>query len=327
MTPINWDNVLGLQGPELDRERVHQALYGKNVLIAGAGGSVGRALSEALTAFHPKRLTLLDQSEYGLFQLERAFLELGIKEIEYKLLLADTTNASHLSRLFETERPDIVFHAAAFKHVPLAEINSQEVIRNNVGSTIALLKAAAEMSVTSFIHVSTDKAVDPSGVMGMSKRTSEQLVAVQRREGRSRYLSVRLGNILGSSGSFSETLVEDLGQGRAVRVTDKRMKRYFTTLPNVANSLLQSLVTTTNADVLVPKIHVEKSLLQLIEEVNGSALPKIEYIGIRPGEKLFEQLVGTGEECLSESTWFKELRLLDLTPDELGVLPVFRSTL
>ena len=204
---------------------------GRTVLVTGAGGSIGSELCRQICRFSPRALLLVEHSENNLFFIERELLQHCTRQLEVHALLADIRERPRMDALLRAYRPNVVFHAAAHKHVPMMEANPGEAIKNNVLGTKLLAELADEYGVSEFVMISTDKAVNPTSVMGASKRAAEIVVQALSQRSRTRFVAVRFGNVLGSAGSVVPIFKEQIARGGPVTVTDAEMKRYFMTIP------------------------------------------------------------------------------------------------
>jgi FlaA1/EpsC-like NDP-sugar epimerase len=277
---------------------------GKVVLITGAGGSIGSELARQVMALRPRRVILLDRAESALFDIHRQLAEAYAgSTVELHLELANVSSRAAIQRIVERERPDVILHAAAYKHVPMMEQHPSDAIHVNVAGTMALLDAAAEAGVDRFVLVSTDKAVKPSSVMGASKRLAEMLVAdTARRTGRP-YVSVRFGNVLGSNGSVVPIFTDQLERGRPLTITHPDMTRYFMTIPEASWLILDAAALGRAGDLFVLDMGEPVRIIDLARDVTRLAgrdpdSQPIEFTGLRPGEKLHEELFYAQEQAL-----------------------------
>jgi O-antigen biosynthesis protein WbqV len=303
--PIGLDDLVGAPLRDVDWARIRARIAGKRVLITGGGGSIGAALARRVASLAPERLTLLDSSEYNLFKIS---LELR----SAALALADIRDQRAIKRWFAREKPDIVFHTAALKQVPLVEQFPSEGILTNVAGLRHVAEAAREVGAD-MIFVSTDKAVDPSGVMGASKRLGELYCQALDRAAGPRAIPVRLGNVLGSTGSVAPIFEAQFAAGGPLTVTDPNVTRFFLSIPQAAEVLLQAAATGLNADsprgaALVIDMGEALPVVDLARDVirvNGLKPDEdmgITFVGMRPGEKLHEQLISATEEALACGT-------------------------
>ena len=274
-----------------------ELVRGKCVLITGAGGSIGSALAHAVAMRRPAQVLLLEASEQALYAMDR---ELATPRVP---ILASAGDIAALDEAFAIHRPQIVFHAAAFKHVPLMEQHPFAAMQNNAVATFRLTQTAIRHRVGQIILVSTDKAVDPASIMGASKRVAE-LTALALATPATRIKAVRLGNVYASQGSVVQLFANQIAHHQPVTVTDPRATRYFLTLDQTAALLVLALAPQYPSGILVPElmppVRIEDLALALIHAA-GSDVP-ITYIGLRPGEKLHEQLLSAEESCVSESS-------------------------
>src|SRR5687767_8799281 len=298
---VRVEDVLGREPVRVEIDRVGAYLRGRVVLVTGAGGSIGAELCRQIARVGPKRLVLLENSENSLFEVQRE-LEEQRHFARAAAVLADCKDATRVREVFEEHAPSVVFHAAAYKHVPLMEENPVEAVRNNAVATRIVAAAAGEAGVERFILVSTDKAVSPATVMGASKALAEWAVeAAQNRWKGTRYASVRFGNVLGSSGSVVPIFRRQIGQGGPVTVTDVRMTRYFMTIPEAVQLIIRSGELATGGEVFVLEMGDPVRIVDLAANMIRLAGLEpdvdiaIEVVGRRVGEKLHEELFNPGE--------------------------------
>ncbi|HSM55429.1 MAG TPA: nucleoside-diphosphate sugar epimerase/dehydratase [Candidatus Sulfomarinibacteraceae bacterium] len=301
---VDIEDLLRREPIKTDTAAVEQFLRDKRVLITGAGGSIGSELCRQIVRCRPRQMVLLGHGENSIFEI---FHELRAKlpeGITITPVIADIRFPARMRSIFEQYRPQIVFHAAAHKHVPLMEENPLEAVSNNVLGTKYVLDAAKATNVEQFIMVSTDKAVNPTSIMGSTKRVSELLVHQAARETSKRYVTVRFGNVLGSRGSVILTFKRQIAQGGPVTVTHPEMKRYFMTIPEAVQLLLQAAVLGTGGEVFMLEMGKPVKIVDLARdliELSGLDVGRdieIEFIGTRPGEKLFEELFADGEKYM-----------------------------
>ena len=280
---------------------------GKTILVTGAGGCIGSALASALAGFDPKLLILLDHSEQNLYEVHSQF-SAALSRTPHVAVLGDISDEALLAELFERYRPDCIYHAAAFKHVPLMEANPIAVIRNNVLGTWVLAKAAARYGVKQLLMISTDKAANPRSVMGAAKRVAE-MVLLRHGTPRMRMSAIRLGNVLGSDGSVVPSFKEQIQRGGPVTVTHPDASRYFLSLSATVDLILAAASLNENAAVFIPELGEPVKILtlaqNLIRQAGEGAPSKIEiaFTGLRPGDKLTEELVSEGETLEPTSDW------------------------
>jgi FlaA1/EpsC-like NDP-sugar epimerase len=298
---VRVEDVLGREPVRVEIDRVGAYLRGRVVLVTGAGGSIGAELCRQIARVGPKRLVLVENSENALFEVQRE-LEEQRHFARAAAVLADCKDATRMREVFEEHTPSVVFHAAAYKHVPLMEENPVEAVRNNAVATRIVAAAAGEAGVERFILVSTDKAVSPATVMGASKALAEWAAeAAQNRWKGTRYASVRFGNVLGSSGSVVPIFRRQIAQGGPVTVTDVRMTRYFMTIPEAVQLIIRSGELATGGEVFVLEMGDPVRIVDLAANMIRLAGLEpdvdiaIEVIGRRVGEKLHEELFNPGE--------------------------------
>ena len=298
---VRVEDVLGREPVRVEIDTVGAYLRGRTVLVTGAGGSIGAELSRQIARVGPKLLVLVENSENALFEIRRELEE----ERHFRrtsAVLADCKDATRMREIFAEHEPSVVFHAAAYKHVPLMEENPVEAVRNNAVATRIVAAAAGEAGAERFVLVSTDKAVSPATVMGASKALAEWAVeAAQNRWKGTRFSAVRFGNVLGSSGSVVPIFRRQIAQGGPVTVTDGKMTRYFMTIPEAVQLIIRSGELSTGGEVFVLEMGEPVKILDLarnmirIAGLEPEVDVGIEIIGRRPGEKLHEELFNPGE--------------------------------
>jgi FlaA1/EpsC-like NDP-sugar epimerase len=300
--PVQVEDVLGREPVDVELESAAPYIEGKTVLVTGAGGSIGSELCRQLTRLRPQRLILVDLGETGLFEIERELVdERGFTAAVP--VLADVGNAVKMRHVFESYRPRVVFHAAAYKHVPLMEANPLESVRNNALATKVVAEVAVEFEAERFVLVSTDKAVNPKTVMGQSKAVCEWIVEAHgtRDDIATRFVAVRFGNVLGSSGSVIPIFRRQISKGGPVTVTHPEMTRFFMTIPEAASLVIQSGAIGGKGHVFVLDMGEPVKITDLAEQMirlSGKEASEIaiEFVGTRPGEKLHEELWAPGEQ-------------------------------
>jgi FlaA1/EpsC-like NDP-sugar epimerase len=302
---IEPEDLLGREPVRLDEAGIGTTLRGKTVLITGAGGSIGSELCRQVARFRPARLVLYELSEFNLYSIEQ---ELGaeFQALPLVRLIGDVKDLGHLRHTFARWKPQVVFHAAAFKHVPLMEEegNAWAALRNNTLGTWHAALAAAENGAERFVLISTDKAVNPTNVMGATKRAAEMVVSQMAAEHKgTRFIAVRFGNVLGSSGSVIPKFKEQIERGGPVTVTHPEIIRYFMTIPEAARLVLQAAAIGDSGQVLVLDMGEPVKIVDLARDLIRMAghAPEdiaIEFTGLRPGEKLFEELLADEDATL-----------------------------
>jgi FlaA1/EpsC-like NDP-sugar epimerase len=301
LRPVALDDLLRREPIETDSTAVSHLLQGKRVLVTGGGGSIGSELCRQILDCHPRQIVVLGHGENSIFAIFHELHGRGYKEIEIIPIIADVRFPDRLQSIFAQYKPHIVFHAAAHKHVPLMEANPEEAITNNVLGTRNLLSAAEANQVAQFVMISTDKAVNPTSVMGASKRVAELLVHQTAKRTGKPYMAVRFGNVLGSRGSVVLTFREQIAKGGPVTVTHPDMRRYFMTIPEAVQLVLQAAVLGKGGEVFVLNMGEPVKIVDLAQdliELSGLELGRdidIVFTGLRPGEKLFEELFIPGE--------------------------------
>ena len=304
--PMSLEDLLQREPIQMDCQELYPLIEGKTVLVTGAGGSIGSELCRQIAQYRPKSLVLFEQYENSLhallLELRAAFPHVGVLPI-----VGDVTMSDRVSEVFRQTGPELIFHAAAHKHVPLMELNPKEAVRNNILGTRVVAEAALRTGVDRFVLISTDKAVNPSNVMGATKRIAEHVVQGFSRKGMTKFTVVRFGNVLGSNGSVVPLFVEQIRKGGPVTVTDPEIKRFFMTIPEAVQLVLQANVMGQGGEVFVLDMgeqiriaDLARSLIVLSGLVPGKDIA-ITYTGLRLGEKLFEELFAADEEVVSTS--------------------------
>jgi FlaA1/EpsC-like NDP-sugar epimerase len=300
--PLVIEDLLPRSQVALNTEDGRRLVKGKRVLVTGAGGSIGSELCRQIGALEPSELILFERYENSLYAINNELLDRGVKATVHSVI-GDVTDAARVAAVFAEHRPHLVFHAAAHKHVPLMEANPCEAIKNNVLGTRVVAEMSRDYGVERFVLVSTDKAVNPSSVMGASKRVAELIVqAIGKNARETLFVTVRFGNVLGSNGSVIPRMIDQIRAGGPVTVTDPEIRRYFMLIPEAAQLVLQAAVFAHERATFVldmgeqiKVLDVARNLIRLSGFVPDEEIP-IKIIGLRPGEKLYEELVGNGED-------------------------------
>lgn len=301
---VNIEDLLGRDQAELEWDKILSELKEKNVLVTGGGGSIGSELCRQIMRLGPKKLLLIDHSEYNLYQLEQE-LRASFPEEALEFALISVTDQAGINHLFQSFQPNLVFHAAAYKHVPLLEHQVRVAVLNNVMGTFYLAEASVNTAVEKFILISTDKAVNPTNVMGTTKRIAEIYCQNLNVRSSTQFITVRFGNVLGSAGSVLPLFQKQLQEGGPLTVTHPDVERYFMTIPEAAQLILQAMVKGNGGEIFVLDMGEPVKISYLAEQIirlSGKEPGKdiqIEYIGLRPGEKLFEELFHSSEELSS----------------------------
>ena len=300
---VELDDLLGRDPVQLDDAGLRGLIEGRCVLVTGAGGSIGAELCRQIARYDPSRLVLFDLSEFALYTVEQEFRD-RFPRVAVSAVIGDAKSQARVAEVFARLHPQLVFHAAAYKHVPLMETeNAFQAVANNVLSTVVVARAAQAAGAGKFVLVSTDKAVNPTNVMGASKRLAE--LACQALQGASgmQFVIVRFGNVLGSTGSVIPRFREQIARGGPVTITDKRMVRYFMSIPEAAQLVMQAPLMGKGGEIFVLDMGEPVRIIELAEQMivlSGLSRDDIEIreTGIRPGEKLFEELLASAEETL-----------------------------
>ncbi|MBW8364979.1 MAG: polysaccharide biosynthesis protein [Rhizobium sp.] len=300
---VELDDLLGRDPVQLDDSGLHQLLTGQVVMVTGAGGSIGSELCRQIARFAPAKLVLFEQSELALYAMEQE-LPQNFPQLKIVPVIGDVKNAVWVSQVMAEHRPAVVFHAAAYKHVPLMENdNAWEAVRNNVLGTQVVAAAAQAQGVDKFVMISTDKAVNPTNVMGATKRLAEMACQAMQQPGGTRFVSVRFGNVLGSSGSVIPKFQKQIEAGGPVTVTHPDIMRYFMSIPEAAQLVLQAGLMGEGGEIFVldmgEPVRIAE-LARLMIRLSGADEDRIriEYTGLRPGEKLYEELLADDESTL-----------------------------
>ncbi|MCG7912554.1 MAG: polysaccharide biosynthesis protein [Candidatus Thiodiazotropha weberae] len=303
---VSIEDLLGRNPVSLDWQAIDATLAGKVILVTGAGGSIGSELCRQLATLKPAKLVLLENSEFNLYSIEMELLN-SYPELNLDCHLGDITDQVYVENLFDEYRPEVVFHAAAYKHVPMLENRIRQAVRNNVLGTRVVAEMANRYATGVFVLVSTDKAVNPANVMGASKRGAEIFCQNLNAHSDTRFITVRFGNVLGSAGSVIPLFRKQIEEGGPVTVTDPRMERYFMTIPEACQLIMQTVVMGDGGEIFVLDMGEPIKISYLAEQMihlSGRTLGQdiqIEYIGLRPGEKLYEELFHEKEELAKTS--------------------------
>lgn len=299
MRQVSIDDLLGREPVELDISGIQSEVEGKTILVTGAGGSIGSEICRQILKFNPERLLLLGHGENSIYLIERELRELNL-DVEIIPVIADVQDVERLRNVFMTHSPHLVFHAAAHKHVPLMEANPHEAVKNNIYGTKNVAEMADEYGAARFVMISTDKAVNPTNVMGSTKRVAEMIVQNLAKKSRTKYAVVRFGNVLGSRGSVIPLFKEQIEKGGPVTVTHPDMTRYFMTIPEASRLVIQAGTLADGGEVFVLDMGEPVKIVDLARnmiKLSGFSEDQISiaFSGIRPGEKMFEELLKEGE--------------------------------
>jgi len=293
---VKIEDLLGREEINLDLKEISDFIRGRRIMITGAGGSIGSELCRQIASYKPEQIILLDIYENNLYDLQNE-LRIRFPRLEMKSIIASIRDRKRIFEIFEKTKPQVVFHAAAHKHVPLMEENPQEAIKNNVFGTLNLIEAADEYEVSRFVQISTDKAVNPTNIMGASKRICEMLIQAYDRKSETEYVAVRFGNVLGSNGSVIPLFKKQIASGGPVTLTHEEITRFFMTIPEAVQLVLQSGSMAKGGEIFVLDMGEPVKIIDLAEElIKLSGFEPyedidIKIIGLRPGEKLYEELL------------------------------------
>lgn len=301
---VQIEDLLGRDPVHLDNKNINSLIKNKTVLVTGGGGSIGSELCRQIVKYDPKRLVILDIYENNLYDIEME-LRAEYPKLNLEAIVASVRDKARLNNVFETYKPEIVFHAAAHKHVPLMEKSPLEAIHNNVFETYNVVNCADEYGVEKFVLISTDKAVNPTNIMGASKRVCEMIVQAKNKVSKTEYVAVRFGNVLGSNGSVIPLFKKQIERGGPVTVTHKDITRFFMTIPEAVQLILQAVTYAKGGEIFVldmgepVKIYdLAVSLIKLLGYEPNVDIP-IEITGLRPGEKLYEEILMSEEGLTS----------------------------
>ncbi len=299
---VNIEDLLGRKPIQLDKKNISADINGKNVLVTGGAGSIGSEIVRQLLKFEPLKVFILDQAESALYDLENELHSKGHKNFE--TVIADIRNYNRMANVFNSFNPAVVYHAAAYKHVPLMEENPSEAVFTNINGTKIIADLAEKFHVSKFVFISTDKAVNPTNVMGASKRVAEIYVQTKNKSSKTKYITTRFGNVLGSNGSVIPLFKKQLELGLPLTVTDKEVTRYFMTIPEACQLVLEAGAMGKGGEIFVFDMGDKVKILDLAEKmIRLTGLEpykdvQIVFTGLRPGEKLYEELLNEKENIL-----------------------------
>ncbi len=297
---IDVVDLLGREEVKLDMQQIASKLTGRTILVSGAGGSIGSEICRQISRFSPAHIILLGHGENSIYLINKELRQIIHKETKVTPVIADIQDRDRIFKIMERYKPDRVYHAAAHKHVPLMEYNPSEAVKNNIYGTKNMAEAAKAANVKSFVMISTDKAVNPPNVMGSTKRIAEMIVTGLNEKGKTKFAAVRFGNVLGSRGSVIPLFKEQIKNGGPITVTDFRMTRYFMTIPEASRLVLQAGALANGGEIFILDMGNPVKIVDLAKkmvELSGLSeeeMPIIES-GIRPGEKLYEELLASSE--------------------------------
>jgi FlaA1/EpsC-like NDP-sugar epimerase len=303
LSKIKIEDLLGRQAIQLSNEIIHKELENKVILVTGAAGSIGSGLTREIAKYKPSLLLLLDQAESPIYDLQFELLTI-YPNLNFDVIIGDICNENRMQRIFGHFQPQVVFHAAAYKHVPMMEMNPAEAVLNNIKGTKVLADLAIKINVEKFIMISTDKAVNPTNVMGASKRIAEIYVQNKNEEHETRFITTRFGNVLGSNGSVIPLFKKQIENGGPITVTDERITRFFMTIPEACQLVLEAGAMGQGGEIYVFDMGESVKIVDLAQKMislSGLELGKdidIKITGLRPGEKLYEELLANEENTL-----------------------------
>ena len=317
---VEITDILRREPVQLSEEAIAGLIEGRTVMVTGAGGSIGSEICRQLLRFHPQRLVLVGKGEHSIFSIDQE-LRRSPAEVVLHPVIGDVTDGRRMRQIMEEHRPQVVFHAAAHKHVPLMESNVGEAIKNNLFGTKCIADLSDEYAVQAFVLISTDKAVNPTSVMGVTKQIAERYIHTLSQESSTRFIVVRFGNVLGSSGSVVPIFLDQIRRGGPITVTDPRMTRYFMTIPEASQLVLQAAAMGKGGEIFVLEMGDPVKVTDLARDlVRLAGLPEgaidIVYTGLRPGEKLYEELYFDEEATIP--TTHPKLRAAYHRPYSLG---------
>lgn len=322
---VNIEDLLGREPIQLSVENISASLQDKVVLVTGAAGSIGSELVRQILRFKPRLLVMVDIAESPLYELELELLDQSEQaRPAIESVVGDVRNPERMRNVFRTFQPEIVFHAAAYKHVPVMELNPSESILNNVYGTRIIADLAVEYGTARFVMISTDKAVNPTNIMGATKRIAEIYIQSMNGPGKTKFITTRFGNVLGSNGSVIPRFKKQLEAGQPLTVTDPKITRYFMTIPEAAQLVLEAASMGTGGEIFIfdmGKPVVIADLARKMIQLSGLELDKdirIEYTGLRPGEKLYEELLANEENTIP--THHKKIMIAKVKPNDFEVV-------
>ena len=298
---VEIEDLLGRDPVELDQTLIEKQLRGKRILVTGAGGSIGSEICRQVSSFRPKELIILGHGENSIYQLNMELLGKYAEHFRITPVIADVQDRKRIFEVMEKYRPDVVYHAAAHKHVPLMEINPREAVKNNILGTRNVAEAANHAKVKTFVMISTDKAVNPPNIMGATKRLCEMIVQDMATKSEStKYVAVRFGNVLGSRGSVIPLFKKQIAKGGPITVTHPDIVRYFMTIPEAAQLVIQAGSLARGGEIFVLDMGKPVRIVDLAKNLirlSGYSEDDIEikFTGLRPGEKMYEELLNEGE--------------------------------
>ncbi|MFY7669045.1 MAG: polysaccharide biosynthesis protein, partial [Crocinitomicaceae bacterium] len=303
LSKIKIEDLLGRKSIDLSNEQIQNELNNKVILVTGAAGSIGSGLTIEIAKYAPSLLLILDQAESAVYDLQFE-LSTIYPNLKFEVIIGDICNENRMLRIFEYFKPQLVFHAAAYKHVPMMELNPAEAVMNNIKGTKILADLALTNQVEKFVMISTDKAVNPTNVMGASKRIAEIYTQSKNEVNKTRFVTTRFGNVLGSNGSVIPLFQKQIDNGGPVTVTDERITRFFMTIPEACQLVLEAGAMGKGGEIFVFDMGESVKIIDLAKKMislSGLELGRdidIKISGLRPGEKLYEELLANEENTL-----------------------------
>ena len=297
------EDLLGREEIKLNISQINENLQGKKILITGAAGSIGSGLVKQVAKFRPKLLILFDQAESGLYDLQWEIIE-DAPDVQFEIVIGDVTHNKRVENLIQSFTPEIVFHAAAYKHVPLMELNPSEAVKTNILGSKIIMDTCSKFGVEKFIFISTDKAVNPTNVMGATKRVAEIYAQQINKESNTQFITTRFGNVLGSNGSVIPLFQRQIENGGPITITDERITRFFMSIPEACQLVLEAGVMGNGGEIYVFDMGDSVKIIDLAKKMvslSGMSIDKdiqIKVTGLRPGEKLYEELLANEENTL-----------------------------
>lgn len=293
---VKMEDLLNRESVNLNIKKISGYIKGKKIMVTGGAGSIGKELSMQVCKFSPDELIILDHNENGLFYIERDIRK-KYPKLQIHIIVADIRNREKMEKIFKNFQPEVVFHAAAHKHVPMMEYHPDEAVSNNIIGTKYLAELADKYDVNNFVMISTDKAINPTSVMGASKQVAEMIIKMYGKKSKTNFVAVRFGNVLASNGSIVPIFKKQIAEGGPVTVTDKEMKRYFMTISEASQLVIQAGGLGIGEEIFILEMGEPLKIVDLARnliKLSGFTLDediKIKFTGIRPGEKLFEELL------------------------------------
>ena len=308
---VQIEDLLDRVPIQIDNPKLRKELQGETILVTGAAGSIGSEIASQIANYKVKHLILVDQAESALYDLQQDLKQKG--HTNFTPLVADIRDKNRVTYIFEDYKPTMVFHAAAYKHVPLMESNPYEAIKINVNGTKILADAAHEFEIKKFVFVSTDKAVNPTSVMGATKRVAEMYISCMQRQSKTKFITTRFGNVLGSNGSVIPLFKKQIEKGGPLTVTHKEVTRFFMTIPEASQLVLEAGAMGKGGEIFIfdmgESVKIYYLALNMIK-LSGLRFPEdinIKITGLRPGEKLYEELLANGENTMK--TYHEKIRI------------------